>query len=156
MQELTCPGAHADVSNTHNQSYMTILQMSPAASCVMTSVRNYADGISPVRVLISPFVTAGGKVNKNTVCEGNITLRGLPRQRCATGRGSRGGGTPRLSSPLRSAAEAPGGGGGPLPGPGCCSLLPGAKKHPSEKNGPQSRFQRKVVQEGLRVLPRST
>lgn len=71
-------------------------------------------------------------------CERSITslgqaLRGLPRQRCVTGRGSRGGGTPRLSSPLRCAAEAPGRGGGPEPG--CCSLLPGAQKHPSGKRG---------------------
>lgn len=43
--------------------YMTILLMSPAAICVITSVRNYAEGISSVRVLISPLVTAGGKVN---------------------------------------------------------------------------------------------
>lgn len=60
----------------------------------------------------------------------------LPQRRCATGRGSRrGGGTPRLSSPLGSAAEAPGRGGGPLPEPGCRSLLSGAQKHPSEELG---------------------
>lgn len=104
-------------------------------------VRNYAERVSFVHVLVLLQVRAELKVKKNKACwktSPNLerVLSGLPRQRCVTGRGNRGGGTARHSSPLRSAAMAPGRGGGPLPEPGCCSLLPGAQKHPSGKRLP--------------------
>lgn len=51
---------------------------------------------------------------------------------------------------------APGRGGGPLPEPGCYSLLPGAQKHPSGKRGTIPASVKEVAQEELRLLPRST
>lgn len=59
-------------------------------------------------------------------------FQGSPRQRCVIGKSSRsGGGIPRLSSPLKSAAWARRG-ETPVQEPGCCSLILTAFNHPLE------------------------
>lgn len=133
---VVCGGASRGQKRTPIHMSLTRFGIQLLAFWWIVFVRNYAGHVSRMLLLILLAVAAKENVwnshgKQKTSNNHDVLSCGLPWQRWVTGRGSRGGGIPRLSSPLRSAPKAPGRGGGPLPEPGCRSLVSEAQKHPS-------------------------